>query len=195
LGVIFIVVVNVIDRKRRAATLANGEHTHGWLVQANNALFEEGTLDNPALVVVSPDKATNDDEDFMTELAERIMELKSVGEVIGDNKAERAVSKLMKDEAYIEGKRDKLPKEFTNGREVYLVHIYIYRDHLPDKRLGGRKIYCAIVWDDRKRWSARARSPKMKTSDPRRVPGRESSRRCALSPARVVSRAEIAVER
>ncbi len=150
LGVIFVVVVNVLDSKKRAATLANGEHTHGWLVQANQALFEEGNLDNPALVIVSTDAATNDDEDYMTELAERIMELKSVGEILGDTKAERAVSKLMKDEAYVEGKRDKLPTEFTDGREVYLVHIYIYRNHLPDKRLGGRKIYCAIVWDDPK---------------------------------------------
>lgn len=148
-GVAFIVYAVMRDNKRKAYTLENGEHTHGWLVQANNALFEEGSMDAPALVVISPDAGTNDDEEFMTDLAERIMELKSdSGRVIGRSKAERAVSKLMSDETYVEGRQSKLPGEFTDDREVYLVHIYIYRDHLPDKRLEGRKVPCAIIWDD-----------------------------------------------
>lgn len=106
-------------------------------------------MDAPALVVISPDAETNDDEAFMTELAEKIMELKSdSGRVIGRTKAERAVSKLMSDETYIEGKQDKLPAEFAGDREVYLVHIYIYRDHLPEKRLDGPKIPCVIIWGD-----------------------------------------------
>ena len=150
-AVAFIVYANVVDRKRRAYTLENGENTHGWLVQANNALFEDGHMDLPALVVMSPDEETNDDEEFMTDLAERIMELKSEeGRVIGRTKAERAVSKLMADETYVEGKRDRLPKELTGDREVYLVHIYVYRDHLPEKRLEERKIPLAIIWDDEK---------------------------------------------
>jgi hypothetical protein len=148
-GVAFVVYAVIRDNKRKAYALEHGEHTHGWLVQANNALFEDGTMDAPALVVISPDAETNDDEEFMTELAERIMELKSdSGRVIGRTKAERAVSKLMSDETYVEGKRDKLPAELTGEREVYLVHIYIYRDHLPEKKLEGRKIPCVIVWGD-----------------------------------------------
>ena len=150
-AVAFIVYANVVDRKRRAYTLENGEKTHGWLVQANSALFEDGNMDLPALVVISPDEETNDDEEFMTDLAERIMELKSeTGRVIGRTKAERAVSKLMSDETYIEGRKDRLPGEFTDGREVYLVHIYIYRDHLPLKRLEDRQVLCSVVWDDDK---------------------------------------------
>lgn len=148
-GVAFVVYAVIRDNKRKAYTLENGEHTHGWLVQANNALFKEGNMDAPALVVISPDAETNDDEEFMTELAERIMELKSEsGRVIGRTKSERAVSKLMADETYVEGKQDKLPAELTGEREVYLVHIYIYRDHLPDKRLDGPKIPCAIIWGE-----------------------------------------------
>jgi hypothetical protein len=150
-AVAFVVYANVVDRKRRAYTLENGEKTHGWLVQANNALFEDGNMDLPALVVMSPDPETNDDEEFMTDLAERIMELKSEsGGVVGRTKIERAVSRLMSDEMYVEGKRDKLPDEFTDDRDVYLVHIYVYRDHLPAKRLEDRKIPLAIVWDDEK---------------------------------------------
>ena len=149
--VAFVAFITVRDSKRKAYALEHGEHTHGWLVQANVALFEDGMLDQPALVIISPDPETNDNEEYMTELAEKIMELKSdSGRVIGRTKAERAVSKLMADETYIEGKRDQLPTEFTDGRDVYLVHIFVYRDHLPDKKLEGRKIPCVIVWDDPK---------------------------------------------
>ncbi|MDY3555802.1 hypothetical protein R5W24_004948 [Gemmata sp. JC717] len=148
-AVAFVVYANVVDRKRRARTLEQGDQTHGWLVQANSALFEDGHMDLPALVVISPDPDTNDDEEFMTDLAARIMDLKSeTGRVIGRTKAERAVSKLMSDETYIEGRRDRLPDEFTDGREVYLAHIFIYRDHLPLKRLEDRQVLCAVVWDD-----------------------------------------------
>jgi hypothetical protein len=148
-AVAFIVFAAIRDSKRKAYALEHGEKTHGWLVQANAALFEDGVMDQPALVVISPDEETNDDEEFMTDLAERIMELKSeTGGVIGRTKVERAVSRLMSDETYVEGKKDKLPAEFTDNREVYLVHIFVYRDHLPDKRLEGRKIPCVIIWDD-----------------------------------------------
>jgi hypothetical protein len=60
------------------------------------------------------------------------------------------VAKLVTDETYVEGRRDKLPKEFAKGRKVYLAHIMIYRDHLALKKLGKRKIPCAIIWDEPK---------------------------------------------
>jgi hypothetical protein len=148
-GVAFVIYAVVRDNKRRDYSLEHGERTHGWLVQANSALFEKGDMDLPALVVISPDEETNDDEEFMTELAADIMALKDEnGKVIGRTKAERFVSKLMSDERYIEGKQDQLPTEFTRGREVYLVHIYIYRDHLPRKKLTEPKVPCVIVWGD-----------------------------------------------
>jgi hypothetical protein len=144
-AVAFVAYVAVTESKRRKYTLENGAKTHGWLVQANAALFEPGNANNPALVVISPDARTNDDEEFMTDLAERIMELK--GEE-GETKAERKVARLMADETYISGKRDELPAEFTDGKTVFLVHIMIYRDHLPGKKIEERKIPCAIVWDE-----------------------------------------------
>jgi hypothetical protein len=143
--VLFVIYANVVDAKKRKYTLENGDATHGWLVQANNALFEPGNMDLPALVIISPDAKTNDDEEFMTDLAERIMELK--GEE-GETKAERAVARLMADETYISGKRDELPAQFTNGKKVFLVHILIYRTHLSGKKIEDRKIPCAIVWDE-----------------------------------------------
>lgn len=145
LGIAFVAYISITEGKRRKHTLENGTHTHGWLVQANNALFEPGNLNNPALIVISPDARTNDDEEFMTDLAERIMELK--GEE-GDTKDERKVAHLMADETYVTGRRDQLPAGFTDGKTVFLVHIMIYREHLPGKKIEERKIPCAIVWDE-----------------------------------------------
>jgi hypothetical protein len=141
----FVIYANVSEGKKKRYTLENGEATHGWLVQANNALFEDGFLDSYALIILSPDKATNNDRDYMTELADRIMELKTEE---GETKAERKVSRLMADETYVEGKWDKLPDEFTGGKPVYLAHLMVYRDDLPGKKLKYRKVYCSIVWDE-----------------------------------------------
>jgi len=144
-GIIFVVYANVVDAKKKKYTLENGTATHGWLVQANESLFESGNMDLPALIVISPDADTNDDEEYMTGLAGRIMELK--GEE-GETKEERKVARLMADETYIAGRRDELPAKFTGGKTVFLVHIMIYRDHLPKKRLEDRKVPCAIIWDE-----------------------------------------------
>lgn len=142
--VVLVIVSKKLENKKRAYTLENGEATHGWLVQANNALFESGNMDLPALIVISPDAETNDEE-FMTDLAERIMELKGES---GETKDEREVARLMADEAYIAGRRDRLPEKFADGKEVYLVHIMVYRDHLPERMIEDRAIPCAIVWDE-----------------------------------------------
>lgn len=143
------VIVTIKLNKRRDRVLNEGELTHGWLVQANNALFEKGDTDLPALIIISPDPDTNDDEEFMCELADDIMDLKGTDPDDAETDGEAKIVELMADETYIEGKRDKLPKSFTDGKKVYLVHIYVFRDHLPGKRLGGsRRVPCAIIWDE-----------------------------------------------
>ena len=148
LAVILGIILSIKLNKRRDRVLEEGERTHGWLVQANEELFEKGDSDMPALIVISPDEETNDDEEFMTKLTEEIMELK------GDDPdecegGEAKVAELMADETYVEGRRDKLPKSFTDGKTVYLVHVYVFRDHLSGKRLGPNpKLAVAIVWDE-----------------------------------------------
>ncbi len=142
-GVIFIVYLNLLDARRKKYTLTLGTATHGWLVQAHSNAFKDGNMNEAGLLVISTDEGTNNDEEFMTGLAERIMELK--GEE-GETKVERKVARLMADETYLRGRWDELPAEFAGGRTVYLVHFMIYRDHLPEKKLTGRKIPCAIIW-------------------------------------------------
>lgn len=165
-AVAFVAYIVIREKKLKAYALEHGEKTHGWLVQANAALYEAGDTDLPALVIISPDEETNDDEQYMTELAERIMELKDPdGEILGDTKAERFVSKLMSDETYIEGKREKLPEKFTEGRTVYLAHILVYREHLPRQKLDEAKLPCVVVWDDPKAMVCTRPTRKRKRTD------------------------------
>ena len=135
----------VQDRRANAYTLRHGRPAIGWLVQANNALFEPGDQDLPALVLVSPDDRTAEDEAYMTDLAGRVMALK---EVECDDEDDAFVSRLTTDELYRTGKVDRLPRSFTGSREVYAAHIFIYRDDLPGKRLRGPRVDCLIVWDE-----------------------------------------------
>ena len=148
-GVIVVIAVFAVkDARDRRRTLAEGDHVTGWLVQANTALFEEGVMDNAALCVISPDPDTAADEDFMVDLADRIMELKGFGPDDTDDDDEAEVAELMASEAYKPGRRDRLPKGFTKGKRVYLAHLFVYRDDLPKKRLTGRRLHVAVIWDE-----------------------------------------------
>jgi hypothetical protein len=164
-GLVLVAVVVVVylgraeyNKKKRA--IDEGEHTFGWLVQANNDLFQEGQWDLPALVLISPDEETNEDEEFMTDLAEKVMELKGVDPDDCDTEGDAVVAELMADETYVEGRRDRLPKAFAGGKKVYLAHIWVVRDHLPGRRIGKRKIPCAIIWDDPKAMVCTRPAPK-----------------------------------
>ena len=48
LAVIVGIILNAKLNKQRDRVLDEGEHTHGWLVQANDELFEKGDSDMPA---------------------------------------------------------------------------------------------------------------------------------------------------
>lgn len=166
-AVVFIAVVNLKIANARKYTIANGDPVIGWLVQANNNLFEAGNQDYPALVLISPDPKSADDEEYMTELAEDIMAIKGVD---CDDEDEEFVSSLVTDERYIEGKRTKLPKSFTDRPNIYLCHVYIFRDDLPKKRLTQNYVCCSIIWDEPKTmicsrpWKSR-KKPKRRDDD------------------------------
>jgi hypothetical protein len=144
-AVVGLILLGRIDTRNRQRTLEKGEPTVGWIIQANNNLFEEGHMDYPALVLISPDEETANDEEFMTDLAGRIMELK--GERGGDED-EEFVSGLVTDERYREGKRDRLPKSFAGRRKVYAAHAMIYREDLPGGKLDRPSVRLSVIWDE-----------------------------------------------
>jgi len=150
LALVVVVYFAIADRNKKKRVIEKGSHTTGWLVQANVKLFEKGFMDLPALVLISPDEKTANDEELMTELAERIMALKGADPEDCADKDEAFIARLMADETYIEGKRDQLPRRFAQGRDVYLAHIFVYRNHLPDERVVGNQVPCAVIWDEPK---------------------------------------------
>jgi hypothetical protein len=133
------------EAEKKKHTLGRGEATIGWLVQANSLLFQRGPMDHPALVLISPDKDTANDEEFMVELAGRVMELKGTH---GRDRDEQYVSRLVTDEDYVEGKRDQLPKSFAGRSNVYAAHVMIHREHLPERKLDGPMIHLCVIWDE-----------------------------------------------
>jgi hypothetical protein len=154
-GLVLFVLVGLIylvirDHQIAKRVIADGEQTMAWLVQANNNLFKPGIHDLPALVLISPDKLVANDKEFLSELADRVFALKGTDPAECADKDDAFVAELMRDETYVEGKRDRLPKGFTQGRVVYLAHIFVYRDHLPGKRITGRRLPCALFWEELK---------------------------------------------
>ena len=150
LVILVIVWFAVDDSRKRTRILREGEHVHAWLVQANSKLFEKLFLNDPALVLISPDETTANDRDFMTDLAARVFALKGIDPDDCKDKDDAFVAELVFDEAYSEGKRDRLPKRFAQGREVYLAHIYVYRGDLPGEKISRRRLAVAVIWDDPK---------------------------------------------
>ena len=107
----------------------------GVLVQANTGLFEPGPDDLPAQILISfpgPNQATTEE---LTELAGRIFVMKD-GPL--DTPLEKRIARLVRNEAFVPGRRDKLPPDFTGGKEVYSVGLWVRRKLLPGGRLTQR---------------------------------------------------------
>jgi hypothetical protein len=149
-AVAFVVAVAVFDSRKRNRIIREGDHTMAWLVHANEKLFREGLMDDSALALISPDRQTANDPGVMTAMADRVAELKGCDPAACFDRDEARVAALLRDATYVEGKRDRLPSEFARGREVYLAHLYVYRDHLPDRKIQQRALPCAVIWHEPK---------------------------------------------
>ena len=67
--------------------------------------------------------------------------------VVVRNTRETSLAKLVRDESYRPYTRFRLPNEFTGGREVYSVHIWVERSLLPDKVLKHPFVRCLLFTD------------------------------------------------
>src|SRR5207245_9439200 len=143
-----VVCFGVLVSRRKNRVIREGEHTMPWLVHANENLTQEGFLDGSALVVISPEVRSASDERWLADLADRVAVLRGrqPGECGSADKA--TVAELLRDESYVEGKRDRLPDLFAHGREAYLARLFVYRYHLPARRLDGPRIACAVMWHE-----------------------------------------------
>jgi hypothetical protein len=151
-------------KRRRDRVLRLGDRTHGWLIHVWAPYYSKGDsqysvsktvfeardpdcADFRTLIIISPDADTNEDAEFMTELAEDIAAIRkrSLDRLYED---EARVQDLLRIDCYREGRRNKLPKSLTDGRTVFLAHLYVFREHLPNALNGDRRILCSIIWDE-----------------------------------------------
>jgi hypothetical protein len=148
LAVAAVAIVAILDVKKKNRVIRDGDHTIAWLVQANEKLLQYGFLDGSALVVISPDVRTGNDERWLASLADRVGELRGRRPEDCHDDDQAFVADLLRNDSYIEGKRDRLPEGFAHGREAYLAHLYVYRDHLPAKRIDHPRLHCAVMWHE-----------------------------------------------
>jgi hypothetical protein len=145
LAVLFFVWLNIDEKRTRRRYEAEGVPVIGWIVQANDDLYAPGNFDKPAQILVCFDAEANPPDSFMAKLAERVVELKGEDP---DRKAEAKVARLVNDETYQPFKRFLLPKEFTGGREVYSMHVWVQRALLPERVLQYVFVRCLVLEND-----------------------------------------------
>lgn len=103
----------------------SGKIYYAYLVEANNLLFEPkkyGMPTHPAVVVYSPDEYFENNPLALRKLAEYMYRTK--------NSTNGWAGKLLNDELHYFANKQ-VPTELTDGREVYMTTIMIYRKHLP----------------------------------------------------------------
>lgn len=145
LAVIGLVLTARAERQRYQHVMAEGVSAIGWLVQANNILFQPGDSSAPAQVLLSFEGQRAADLDQLAEIARRIGRLKSAPPA---DALEEEVAKLVTDEAYRPTVRHRLPEEFTGGLEVHSAHVWIDRSLLPEGRITQPYIHCKAIPGD-----------------------------------------------
>jgi hypothetical protein len=141
-----VVVYAVIDTRRMWRHYReHADEMVGWVVQANTALYSPGGLDRPAQILVAFDARGDEPDPAVAEVARRAAALK--GEQPTDP-TEVEVARLVNDEDYRPFQRFLLPREFTGGREVYSMHVWVQRAKLPGGVLRHPFVRCLVLRDE-----------------------------------------------
>jgi hypothetical protein len=142
--VVWAIVNSRLQEKR---TLERGKRLLGWIVQANSDLYDAGSVDAPAQILVSFDAKSDPPDDFMEQLAERVAALKGKEPETG---VEAEVAALVNDERYRPYQRSLLPARFTGGKEVYSLHVRVRREYLPAGKIKHSYVRCCVIDDEEK---------------------------------------------
>lgn len=117
--------------KRMQATKrlqTSGMVTRAWIVQANDALYQKGHFNRPALLIASLPGKTGASNQEMQAMAEHMFRLR---ETKPRSEAEKKVQGIVLDEGFVENLGGRLPMEFTGGKSVHWFHLRIDRRSLP----------------------------------------------------------------
>lgn len=114
------------------AFAAGGVPVTAVLVQANVRMFEPGDEDWPGAVVCTPDPTVGDD------LLERVSRLiKSIKDEPQTDPDLARLSEQVTNEVFVPYRRTRVPGRFTDGEEVYLADLDLYRTCLRGGVVGG----------------------------------------------------------
>lgn len=111
--------------------LQKGKIVWGYLVQANNLLFQPGKWEHPAVIVYSPEPTFHNNLSLLSRIARGLYELKD------KNLEHPEMSDLRKFGEIITNEMDcpfnvVVPNIITMNRLVYFTSILVYRKHLPN---------------------------------------------------------------
>lgn len=135
------------DAAARRALQATGHPVVSVLVMANAEFLTTHDPDaqGPALVAFCFDEPTPALREELLSVAGRAFELYASKEPLGRlHGVQRAVASMVRDDGYRPGRRDKLPGQFTGGREVFLAHILLTRRELRRELAVTRVLPCAV---------------------------------------------------
>jgi hypothetical protein len=137
------------DAKKQARVLEEGEPVLGWVIMANKILYEADDIDDSSatFVLIAKDPEVGNDEDYMTALVEEVKEIIESESRALETDDEHEVHDYLQSHKYIEGAKLKIPKSITQGKVVYLCHLFVFRKDLPRRKIAGHTIHCAICWD------------------------------------------------
>ena len=138
------VYIRITEARTRERYENGADSFVGWIVQANNVLYQPGVGSSPAMVLIGFDGVIGELDFAVGDLARRVAQLKH-GEA--DSRVEEDVALLVRDESYRPFQWNPLPEEFTGGLEVYSVHVWIERKFLPEKVLKLPFVRCLAFPD------------------------------------------------
>jgi transcription elongation factor Elf1 len=118
---------------RQRIVYKSGQVVWGHIVQANDALFTKGRIDQPAQIVYSFDRYFDTAVDELGGIAESVFDLKET------RPRQPELRKLAAHVTNETGRTWKypLPRQMTGGREVLLTTVMVPRKHLPDGYLAA----------------------------------------------------------
>lgn len=145
-AVVIVAVITVRYARHEREVMEHGEAIRGWIVQANNVLWEEGREDNAAQILITFDRDLQHDSERMLELALKLGRLK---EGQPADRMEAEIAQLVIDETARFSTRGKLPMRFTGGPTVYSTAVMVRRKYLPDGKISLPYVHClALPGDD-----------------------------------------------
>ena len=114
--------------------LCEGRVVWGSLVQANVGIFQPGVNDLPATYIFSTEDYFKNNPNHLLEISNRIFKLKGAisGDTLIDATAERITDEYKDSCGY------PIPYRLTEGHDVYMSSVFLFRSYLPERRLTSR---------------------------------------------------------